>query len=104
MPRLETAFAYQALFDLPLKEFIPHSGQPRLQGTGQGTIAVRSPELAARLPPQRKCYMSEDVRMSIFDAAAVAVIANSSRQLEEFRSRELAAPSPPVPSYESLRT
>jgi hypothetical protein len=35
-------------------------------------ITMRFPELALRLPPHRKCYMSEDARMSIFDAAALA--------------------------------
>ena len=33
-------------------------------------IAQRFPELALRLPPHRKCYMSENVRMSIVDAVA----------------------------------
>lgn len=33
-------------------------------------IAVRFPELAPRLPPHRKCWMSEDSRMSVFDAVA----------------------------------
>jgi hypothetical protein len=36
-------------------------------------IAVRFPELAARLPPERKPWMSEDSRMTIFDAAAFAL-------------------------------
>jgi hypothetical protein len=31
------------------------------------------PELEPRLPPVRKIWMSEDVRMSIFDAAAFAI-------------------------------
>jgi hypothetical protein len=33
-------------------------------------VAARFPELAPRLPPQRKPWMSEDCRMAIFDAAA----------------------------------
>ena len=33
-------------------------------------IAGRLPELVRRLPPQRKCWMPEDYRMSIFDAVA----------------------------------
>ncbi len=37
-----------------------------------GVIAARYPELLPYLPPPRKCWMSEDVRMSIFDAAALA--------------------------------
>jgi hypothetical protein len=36
-------------------------------------IAAQFPELAFQLPPHRKCYMSEDARMSIFDAAALAL-------------------------------
>lgn len=35
-------------------------------------IASRYRELASRLPPPRKIWMSEDVRMSLFDAAALA--------------------------------
>lgn len=31
-------------------------------------IAKRFPELGPYLPPERKCYMSEDPRMSVFDA------------------------------------
>jgi hypothetical protein len=36
-------------------------------------VAERFPELAVRLPPQRKPWQSEDYRMSIFDAAALGV-------------------------------
>lgn len=36
-------------------------------------IAKRLPELASRLPPERKPWMSEDTRMAIFDAAAMAL-------------------------------
>jgi len=36
-------------------------------------IAGRFPELAWRLPPIRKPWMSEDARMAIFDAAALAL-------------------------------
>ncbi|MGH9498163.1 MAG: hypothetical protein ACRD3L_03395 [Terriglobales bacterium] len=36
-------------------------------------IATRFPELAARLPPKRKPWQSEDYRMSIFDAAALGM-------------------------------
>lgn len=38
-----------------------------------GVIAVRFPELAPRLPPERKPWMSEDARMAIFDAVAFAL-------------------------------
>lgn len=38
-----------------------------------GVIAARHPELLPRLPPPRKLWMPEDVRMSIFDAAALAL-------------------------------
>jgi RNase H-fold protein (predicted Holliday junction resolvase) len=36
-------------------------------------LATRFPELARHLPPHRKPWMSEDVRMSVFDAVALAV-------------------------------
>jgi Holliday junction resolvasome RuvABC endonuclease subunit len=36
-------------------------------------ITQRLPELAPRLPPYRKCWMSEDYRMSIFDAVSFAL-------------------------------
>jgi hypothetical protein len=36
-------------------------------------IAARHPELAPRLPPVRKCWMAEDPRMSIFDAASLVL-------------------------------
>lgn len=36
-------------------------------------IALRFPELAPRLPQFRKSWMSEDYRMSIFDAMAIAL-------------------------------
>ncbi len=34
-------------------------------------LAQRFPVLASKLPPKRKCWQSEDYRMSIFDAAAL---------------------------------
>lgn len=37
------------------------------------TIARDFPELAPRLPPLRRIWMSEDARMSIFDAVALGV-------------------------------
>jgi hypothetical protein len=37
------------------------------------TLAERFPALGAKLPPKRKCWQSEDYRMSIFDAAALGV-------------------------------
>lgn len=37
-------------------------------------IAAQYPELTSRLPPKRKPWMSEDERMSIFDAAALAIV------------------------------
>jgi hypothetical protein len=36
-------------------------------------VAQQLPELAPRLPPYRKPWMSEDYRMAIFDAAALAL-------------------------------
>jgi len=38
-----------------------------------GAIAKRFPELAPRLPRFRKPWMSEDYRMSIFDAVGLAI-------------------------------
>lgn len=38
-------------------------------------VAMCCPELAPRLPPIRKPWMSEDERMGIFDAAALALFA-----------------------------
>lgn len=38
-------------------------------------IAHLFPELASRLPPKRKPWMSEDKRMSIFDAVSFALVA-----------------------------
>jgi len=38
-------------------------------------IAKRFPELAPRVPPPRKPWMSQDERMSIFDASALALVA-----------------------------
>lgn len=40
-----------------------------------GAVARLFPELAPRLPPQRKPWMSEDRRMSIFDAVSFALAA-----------------------------
>ena len=37
-----------------------------------GALAAWYPELLPYLPPHRKCWMSEDVRISMFDAAALA--------------------------------
>lgn len=37
-------------------------------------IASRFPELEPRLPPERRQWMSEDLRMAIFDAAAFALV------------------------------
>jgi predicted metal-dependent hydrolase len=36
-------------------------------------LARRYPALESKLPPKRKCWQSEDYRMSIFDAAALSV-------------------------------
>lgn len=37
-------------------------------------IVARFPELAPRLPPERKPWTSEDARMAIFDATAFALV------------------------------
>jgi len=36
-------------------------------------LAKQFPTLASRLPPKRKCWQSEDYRMSIFDAVGLAL-------------------------------
>lgn len=36
-------------------------------------IAIQIPALASRLPPARKAWMSQDVRQSLFDAAALGL-------------------------------
>jgi len=46
-------------------------------------IAKRFPELDPRLPPLRKPWMSEDDRMSIFDAVAFALTAYNSETSRE---------------------
>ena len=39
------------------------------------TVAHAVPQLAPRLPPKRKPWMSEDARQSLFDAAALGLMA-----------------------------
>jgi Holliday junction resolvasome RuvABC endonuclease subunit len=46
-------------------------------------VAQQLPELAPRLPPYRKPWMSEDYRMAIFDAAALALTYYYSRQVRK---------------------
>ena len=46
-------------------------------------IAKRFPELELRLPRIRKPWMSEDERMSIFDAAALALTSSNSGHLRK---------------------
>lgn len=50
-------------------------------------LTDRYPELAWKAPPKRKCYQSEDYRMSIFDAAALGVA---------YFARHQKAPSQPT--------
>lgn len=50
------------------------------------TIAKRFPELAPRLPRFRKPWMSEDYRMSIFDAVGLGLAFFQRRTLHEVRS------------------
>ena len=51
-------------------------------------VSNHFPELAFRLPPKRKCWQSEDYRMSIFDATALGVA-----YLNRARSNKSQAPS-----------
>ncbi len=37
-----------------------------------GILSAKHPELLPHLPPHRKCWMSEDARINIFDSAALA--------------------------------
>jgi hypothetical protein len=46
-------------------------------------IVREFPELEPRLPPVRKIWMSEDVRMNIFDAAALAITFFDSKSRSE---------------------
>lgn len=38
-----------------------------------GLVAAYLPDLAYKLPPKRKCFEGEDLRMAIFDSAALAI-------------------------------
>jgi hypothetical protein len=49
------------------------AGHDRNKDEIAAVLGERFPELAARVPPRRKIWMSEDYRMCIFDAAALAV-------------------------------
>jgi hypothetical protein len=51
-------------------------------------IAKRFPELALRLPRFRKPWMSEDYRMSIFDAAAFGLAYFRSRNEQKLNCRK----------------
>ena len=55
-----------------VRETFRTSGPVTKYRIAQG-IAGHFPELASRLPPPRKPWMSEDARMAIFDAVAVAL-------------------------------
>jgi hypothetical protein len=50
--------------------FLGHDGNKHEIAT---VLAQRFPALAAKLPPKRKCWQSEDYRISVFDAAALGV-------------------------------
>ncbi len=52
------------------KVFLGHDGNKHEIAT---VLAQRFPVLAAKLPSKRKCWQSEDYRMSVFDAAALGV-------------------------------
>jgi len=63
-----------------IRDFSPLSVKKAFFGSGASTkhqiataIAQRLPELAPRVPPFRRCWMSEDYRMSIFDAVSFAL-------------------------------
>lgn len=48
------------------------AGEPATKRQIAAALALRFPELAPHLPPERKLWMSEDERMAIFDAVAFA--------------------------------
>jgi len=56
------------------KQFSPYSGQLTKYRIAVA-LADRFPELRERLPRVRKMWMTEDERMSVFDALAMAVVA-----------------------------
>jgi hypothetical protein len=49
------------------------AGHDRNKDEIAAVLGERFPELASRIPPRRKIWMSEDYRMWIFDAAALGV-------------------------------
>jgi Holliday junction resolvasome RuvABC endonuclease subunit len=57
-------------------------------------VAQQLPELAPRLPPYRKPWMSEDYRMAIFDAAALALTYFYSRQVRSSRGQKQSPGQP----------
>lgn len=71
------------------------AGDDRNKYTIASALAQRFPELAARLPPKRKIWQSEDYRMSIFDAAALGVAYFKIYQLAVRRSSQRLPAEPP---------
>jgi Holliday junction resolvasome RuvABC endonuclease subunit len=63
-------------------------------------IAIRFPELRPRVPPPRKPWMSEDARMSIFDAIAFA-LADYRRRSRRRRTAGTPWCAPPPPATPS---
>jgi Holliday junction resolvasome RuvABC endonuclease subunit len=57
-------------------------------------VAQQLPELAPRVPRYRKPWMSEDYRMAIFDAAALALTYFYSRQVRSNRGQKPLPESP----------
>ena len=64
-------------------------------------VAQQLPELAPRLPPYRKPWMSEDYRMAIFDAAALALTYFLSRPVRNRDApvQKLAQPRSFIPPH-----
>jgi hypothetical protein len=60
------------------------------------TISRHLPELGRFLPPRRKPWMSEDARMSLFDAAALGLIFFQS-ELTDKATHEGVSPPPYAP-------
>jgi predicted metal-dependent hydrolase len=64
---------------IPVRHITRRKVKKAFQGHGENkhdiatVVAQRYPELESKLPSKRKCWQSEDYRMSIFDAAALGV-------------------------------
>jgi hypothetical protein len=70
----ERALATARISRTATRERFAHSSRASKYALAQA-VAARFPELAHRLPPKRKPWMSEDPRFAIFEAAALTTLA-----------------------------